>query len=92
MFKNKNDKQFKFNEIKGLIEEINIGEKFNNITLKVGHENSRSVNLVYKKENLDINSKFKINDKVAIKYFLTSRKKDSRWYTTANILDINLIN
>lgn len=84
---NKNDKQHHFNQIKGIICEINEGEKFCNITLDVGHENVRKVNLVTKKSQFTtVLNGNKIGDKVSARFYITSRKKDDRWYTTANVL------
>ena len=67
---NRNEKQLNFNKIKGSIVELNDGEKFCSLTLDVGHENIRQVNLVVKKVFFDtIKEKFKLGDKVFIKYF-----------------------
>jgi hypothetical protein len=86
---NKNDKQVHFNHIKGEIIELNTGDRFCSITLDVGHENPRQVNLSLKKHQFDkLTEKFKMNDKVVIRYFLSSKKKSERWYTTANVLDV----
>ena len=49
----KSDKQIYFNQIKGIIDELNYSETFCNITLSVGHETNRKVNLVAKKELFD---------------------------------------
>lgn len=88
---NRNDKQLNFNKIKGSIVELNDGEKFCSLTLDVGHENIRQVNLVVKKDSFDkIKDKFKLGDKVFIKYYLTSRFKNGRWYTMANVLAVDI--
>lgn len=85
----KNDKQLFFNQIKGFIHEMNESEEFCNIVLEVGHENNRHVSFVTKKYRFDqIKSDFVIGDKVCIKFYLSSRKKHDRWYTTATILDL----
>ena len=84
---NKNDKQIHFNQIKGVLSEINDGEKFCNITLSVGHENVRSVNLVMKKHQFEsLLQGYKIGDKLSARFYITSRKKLDRWFTTANLL------
>ena len=49
----KNDKQLYFNQIKGDIIELNDGEQYCSITLSVGHDNTRNVNLVMKKKQYD---------------------------------------
>jgi hypothetical protein len=49
------------------------------------------VNLVVKKDSFDkIKDKFKLGDKVFIKYYLTSRFKNGRWYTMANVLAVDI--
>ncbi len=86
---NRNEKQLNFNKIKGFIAELNDGDRFCSLTLDCGHENVRQVNLVVKKAGFDpIKEKFKIGDKVFIKYYLTSRFKNGRWYTMANVLSV----
>lgn len=86
----KNDKQIFYNQIKGIIEELNDGDEFCSITLKIGHENSRNVNLTTKKDNFKtILENHKIGDKVCVIFYISSRKKHERWYTTATILDVN---
>lgn len=86
----KNDKQLFFNQIRGIIEEINDGEEYCSITLRVGHDNSRNVNLTMKKNFFDkVISDFKIEDKVSVRFYVSSRKKHERWYTTVNVLDIH---
>jgi hypothetical protein len=86
---NKNEKQVYFNNIKGIIDQFEDGEKFCSLTLNVGHENKRQINLVIKKQNYDwLINNFNVGDKVNAKYYLTSRNKLGRWYTMATILDI----
>jgi hypothetical protein len=86
----KNDKQIYFNQVKGNINEINLADDFCNITLKVGHDNNRFCNFVMKTNHYE---KFKdiiaIDQKVSVRFYINSRKKFDRWYTTANILDIH---
>ena len=85
---NKNQLQLYFNQIKGEIIEINLGELYSNVTLKVGHHNSRQVNLVAKTQTFkNILSAYKLGDKIVAKYYLSSNKKNDRYYTTATILD-----
>ncbi len=88
-FVNKNDRQLYFNQIKGVLVELNDAEKFCSITLKVGHENARLVNLTIKKPYFDEISKVrKLGDKVTVRFYLSSRNKNQRWYTMANVLDV----
>lgn len=86
---NKNQLQLYFNQVKGEIIEINIDDLYSNVTLRVGHHNSRLVNIVAKTpffENLM--KSFKLGDRVTIKYYLSSNKKNERYYTTATMLDV----
>ena len=86
---NKSDKQRIFTEIKGNIIELNDGEKFCSVTISVGHTNKRKVNLSCKKEQFDqVVKDHSLGDKVCLRYFLSSRKKE-RWYTMANILEVH---
>ena len=88
-FEIKNDKQVYFNQIKGVICELNDGEKYCSITLEVGHENTRNVNLVLKKHQFDELCKtHKLKDKITLRFFLSSRFKNGRWYTMANVLGV----
>jgi hypothetical protein len=85
---NKNQLQLYFNQVKGEIVEINLNELYSNLTLKVGHHNSRQVNLVAKTEIFkNILGALKLGDKIIAKYYLSSNKKNDRYYTTATILD-----
>ena len=87
---NKNEKQLNFNKIKGTICELNDGEKFCSVTLLVGHENMRKVNVVVKKSDYEfINQKFSIGSRVYVKFYLTSRFKHGRWYTMAYSLSMD---
>lgn len=87
---NKNDKQVVFNKVIGVIHEIELGDRFSNLTLIVGHENLRHVNLCMKSELFSIAIKeYKIGDKVIVTYYISSIKKHSRWYTTATLLTID---
>ena len=92
-FINKNDRQRNFAEVRGVISEMNDAEYHCSITLTVGHENPRPVNVVCKKPAFDgWAKKVKVGDKVIVQYFITSRNKNERWNTYANILDIHVLN
>lgn len=85
----RNDKQIYYNQVKGVVTEINDGSQYCSITLDVGHENIRSVNLSMKKIQFnELCSGLNLGDKILAKFYVVSRKKDSRWYTSANILDV----
>lgn len=89
-FENKNERQLFFNQIKGVIDEFNDGEIFCSLVLKVGHETTRPVNFVVKKPNFDIiNKNYKLGDKVCVKFYITSKNKNGRWYTMANALEVS---
>ena len=86
----KNDKQFRFNEIKGVITELNDEPEFCSITVTVGHENPRDVNLSLKKSHYDSIAKDLIlGDKITARFYIVSRKKNERWYTSANLLAVH---
>ena len=88
-FENKNEKQLYLNQTKGTISEIIKGDRFCSITIIAGHENPRDVCFTVKaSEYKDKYFMYEIGDKVTIKFYLNSRKKNDRWYTNANILDI----
>jgi len=86
---NKNGKQLFFNKIIGLIYEIENDERFSNLTLKVGHENKRFASFCMKTDLfLELIKGYMIGEKVVVTYYLSSNKKNNRWYTTATLLTI----
>ena len=88
---NNNDRQKNFNQIKGLITEFLPGEKFCSVTLELGHEKKRFVNMVIKQpEYQKVITEHKIGDKVAVKFYVTSKKNDKGcWSTMCTILEIS---
>ena len=85
----KNDRQIYFNQVKGEITELNKYPEFCSITVSVGHENPRHVNLSLKKPHYDrISSDLKLGDRILARFYVVSRKKSDRWYTSANLLDV----
>ena len=91
-FENRNEKQIYFNQVKGTVTEIVKGEIFCSLTLTVGHEKKRFVNLVFKTDKLEeIASKVEIDDKVCVKYYLASYNKNGRWKTLAHLLYVEKI-
>ena len=89
---NKNEKQLFFNIVKGVISEMNDGETYCSITLTLGHETKRSVNLSVRKELYDILiGLYNLGDKVLVKFYLSSKCKDGRWYTNANLLSMEMM-
>jgi hypothetical protein len=86
---NKNGKQLFFNKIIGLIHEIENDERFSNLTLKIGHENKRFASFCMKTDLfLELIKGYLIGEKVVVTYYLSSNKKNNRWYTTATLLTI----
>lgn len=86
---NKNQLQLYFNQIKGVVSEINIDDSFSNVVLTIGHVNTRIVSLVAKTPTfIALIENFAVGDKVVAKYYLTSNKKNDRYYTTATLLDL----
>ena len=89
-FENKNEKQIYFNQIKGTVLEIIKGDIFSSLTLSVGHEKRKFVNLVFKTEKLtEIENKINVDDKVCAKYYLASYNKNDRWKTLAHLLFVD---
>jgi hypothetical protein len=87
---NRNEKQQFFSTIKGVLKETQIGDKFSNITLEVGHERPRLVNMVIKNALLEkVKSSLILEKKLSIAYYLTSRKTADKWSTMANVLNIS---
>jgi len=88
----KNDKQIFFNRVKGEITEIADGDEFSSITLKVGHVNTRQVNLCFKTAyREDLLADAQIGQVVEAQFYLTSHNKHERWYTTATLLALQQI-
>ena len=91
-FENRNEKQLYFNQIKGIVSEINEGEIFCSITLTVGHETSRFVNIVFKTSVLEeIKSKIVIGNKVCVKFYPSSYHKFEKWKTLNHLLSVEKI-
>ena len=89
-FENKNEKQIYFNQVKGTVLEIIKGDIFSSLTLSVGHEKRKFVNLVFKTEKLtEIENKINLDDKVCAKYYLASYNKNDRWKTLAHLLFVD---
>jgi hypothetical protein len=88
----KNDRQLYFNQVKGKITELNEDSDFCSITVSVGHENPRDVNLSLKKAHYDrISNGLNLGDRILARFYVVSRKKAERWYTSANLLDVQKI-
>jgi len=82
-------KQIYYNQVKGVICEINDTPEFPSIVIVVGHENKRHVNLCFKKELMkSVVDNYQIDDFINIKFFVSSRFKHDRWYTMCNGLEI----
>jgi hypothetical protein len=85
----KNDKQVYYNQVRGNIIELNDNGKHQSITLSVGHEKKREINLSCKQETYEqIVKSYKIGDFVTIRFFLSSRYIMGNWFTLANVLEI----
>ena len=88
----KNEKQIYYNQVKGVVTEINEEDEYCSITLDVGHENIRKLNLSMKRVQFDTLCKgLFLGKKILAKFYVVSRKKTGRWYTSANILDIESV-
>jgi hypothetical protein len=88
---NKNDKQINFNQVKGILKEINKKEKHSNIIIELGHENKRLVSMSVKNSYFEevVNGK-NIGDKVSVRFYLTSSVKENHWITKANVITIDV--
>jgi len=76
-----------FNQVKGIITEMSCENNFCSITLKVGHSNSRMVNLSCKKDYFEkIVKDIKVDDKVICRFYVSSNEKHGRWYNTISLL------
>jgi hypothetical protein len=85
----KNDLQVWYNQVRGEVVEIEFGEKFSNITLKVGKANPRLVNLTSKSDYfIKIVEGVYVGEKILAKFYISSNKKNDRYYTTATLLEI----
>jgi hypothetical protein len=86
---NRNEKQQFFSSIRGTLKETEVGDKFSSITLEVGHERPRLVNMVIKNVLFEkIKNDLVIESKLSIAYYITSRKNEDRWSTMANVLTV----
>lgn len=87
----KNDKQIYYNQIRGEIKEINICDEYSSVTLSVGRENSRKVNLSCRTQYFkEMIKNCSMGDKVVCHFYVASNKKNDRWYTTATLLSLSL--
>tara|TARA_R110000868_G_scaffold181220_10_gene422105 strand:+ start:213 stop:494 length:282 start_codon:yes stop_codon:yes gene_type:complete len=88
---NRNEKQQFFSTIKGVLKEIQPGDKFSSITIEVGHERPRLVNLVIKNILFEkVKQDLILENKLSIAYYITSRKFLDKWTTMANVLTVKL--
>lgn len=89
MFDNKSS-QIYFNQVKGVIVELNEGAEYCSVTLEVGHDKTRLVNLVTKKGQYDVLlGRFKLGEKITCMFYPTSNKKGERWYSSLVLLNAN---
>jgi len=87
----KNDKQIFYNQVKGEIKEINITDDYSSVTLVVGRENHRLVNLSCRTSFFkDMIKNYSLGEKIIAKFYISSNKKNDKWYTTATLLSINI--
>ena len=82
-------KQVYFNQVKGVIIEVNNTTKFPSVVITAGHENKRSINISFKPEVIkEVVKNYKLGDYIAVKFFVSSRFKHNRWYTMINALEV----
>lgn len=95
-FENRNETQTTFNQVKGALKEINEAKEgsknmaFGSITLSVGRSAKRDVNLICKSDFLATQkNKMAIGDLIQVTFYISSRNKNGRWHTVANVLQID---
>ena len=82
-------KQVYFNQVKGVIIEVNNTTKFPSVVITAGHENKRAINISFKPELIQqVLQNYKLGDFIAVKFFISSRFKHDRWYTMVNALEV----
>jgi predicted adenine nucleotide alpha hydrolase (AANH) superfamily ATPase len=89
------DKQKNYNNIKGEIVEINTNPEspYWSVTFSLGHDKKRVLNLSNKSsivQQILEGSKAKIGDRVTALFFVSSSFKNDKYYTTANLLGIEV--
>lgn len=83
--------QSNFNQIKGIVYEVVDHHEFPSVTLEVGNNSKRFVNFYIRKSYFtEVESILKLENKVIVTFFISSRHKHDRWYTTANILRVDM--
>ena len=94
-FENKNDTQTLFNQVKGIVIEVNEPvNNFGSITLEVGKKTKRNINFICKANTL-ISLKEKgvgLGNLTMVTFYIASKFKNGRWYTIANVLEVNKLN
>lgn len=83
-----------FNEIIGRIYEIIHGDSFSTVVLHVGKTNPRTVALSCKNElfsELCKNSPVNLNQLVKMKFYISSREANGRYYTNAHFIQIEIL-
>ena len=80
-----------FNELIGRLYDIIHGENYTTVVLHVGKSNPRIVALAAKNEAFEQMCKqnpININQVVKVKFYISSREANNRYYTNAHILEI----
>jgi len=81
-------KQEIFNEIKGILTELNDGDTFCSVTIKTGKQKPRDVNFIILKERFDRLKLHKtIGNNITIRFYVSSKFKHNKWYTVANVIE-----
>lgn len=89
-FENRNEKQTRFAEIRGAVSEFNQNGEYCSLTLLVGHEKLRNVNIVTRiKEFTAIREKFNLGDMIVCRYYPSSVKKKDKWFTHLILLSVD---
>jgi hypothetical protein len=81
---NKSDHQTTFNQVRGSVIELNDTGDFCSVTLSVGKQTQRNVNFIFKRALFQQFTKtISMSDSVCITFYVSSKFKNGRWYTTA---------
>lgn len=86
---NRNEKQLNFNTVKGTVYEIKKEKVYSSIAIEAGHERKRYICFSLSTEKLcEVEKNISLGMKVSVRFYVASKRKDSKWFTNANIITI----
>jgi hypothetical protein len=89
---NKNQQQINFNQVRGVIDEIqkNYSSPYSSIIVSVGHERKRTICFSIATERLDeFSNLLSEGNLVIVKFYVASKFKNDKWFTNANVISIH---